>query len=284
MRRLPAVVALGAAAAITLAGCSSSSKSSAPPAGGGPSGAGSGAASGAPAGSGSSSAPALTGSITVLAASSLTGSFNTIATQFEAANPGTKVTFSFGSSGALATQIDQGAPGDIFASAAPKNMQSVVSAGNATSSTNFVSNTLEIAVPPNNPGHVTQLSDLGKSSLKVAICVSSAPCGATALTVFKNANLTVKPATTEPDVKTTLAQVTSGQADAGVVYVTDVLASGTKVKGITIPASVNAITQYPIAVLKQTKNPTLAAAFVAYVQSSAGQAVLKAAGFAPPSA
>jgi molybdate transport system substrate-binding protein len=216
----------------------------------------------------------------VFAAASLTESFNTIKTKFETAHPGTTIKYNFGGSSTLATQINQGAPADVFASAAPKNMDQVKDKNTPTT---FASNKMEVATPPSNPGHVNQLADLAKSAVKVALCDVDVPCGATAATVFGKAHVTVKPVTREADVKSTLAKVFSGAVDAGVVYVTDVKAAGTKVRGVTIPDNVNATTSYPIATLKNAGNASLATAFVAYVESSEGQAVLSAAGFGPAS-
>lgn len=222
----------------------------------------------------------LSGSITVFAASSLTGAFNQIATDFKKAHPGTNIVFQFGSSGDLATSITQGGSADVFASASPTNMQSVLKAGDATTSTNFVSNTAEIATPPGNPKHITGLADLAK--VKVALCVPTAPCGALAQRLFQKAGVSVTPAASEPDVKTTLAVVQSGEVDAGIVYVTDVKAAGDKVTGVEIPTDQNGTTEYPIATLSGSKNKDLANAFVSYVESSDGQKVLAAAGFSAP--
>jgi molybdate transport system substrate-binding protein len=219
-------------AAIAVAGCSSSS-SSTPAA----------SSSSTPA---ASSSAAQTGAITVFAAASLKETFTKLGQQFEAAHPGDTVKFSFGASSALAEQINSGAPADVFASAATKNMDQVVTAGNAS---------------------------------KVALCQPQVPCGVVAAEVFKNAKITVKPVTLQPDVKSVLTQVELGNVDAGVVYVTDVQAAGSKVKGVTIPANVNASTTYPIAALTHSKEQAIAAAFVAYVLSPPGEQVLKAAGF-----
>ena len=224
----------------------------------------------------------LSGTINVFAASSLTEAFTTLGKQFEAAHPGVKVVFNFGASSTLAQQINQGAPADVFASASTKNMDQVVSAGGAKNPTNFVKNVMEIAAPPSNPAKISSVNDLAKSAVKVALCESAVPCGATAEKVFTNAKITVTPVTQEADVKSVLSKVELGEVDAGVVYVTDVRAAGSKVLGITIPADVNASTTYPIAPLSDSKNMTTAQAFVSYVLSSEGEAVLTADGFAQP--
>jgi molybdate transport system substrate-binding protein len=224
----------------------------------------------------------LSGSIMVYAAASLKETFVTLGKRFESAHPGTTIEFSFGPSSGLATQINQAAPADVFASAAPKNMATVVGAGNAANPKTFVVNTMEVAAAPGNPAHITSVQDLAKSSVKVAVCDRAVPCGVVAATVFKNAGVTVKPVVSAEDVKSTLATVESGEVDAGVVYVTDVKAAGTKVVGVPIPSSVNATTDYPIATLTHAKNPALAAAFVTYVESADGLAVLTAAGFLKP--
>lgn len=226
--------------------------------------------------------PSVSGTVTVLAAASLKEAFTTLAKQFEAAHPGASVKLSFGASSDLAAQINQGAPADVFASAAPKNMQQVISAGGASGSTDFVKNVMEVAVPPGNPAHVNSVRDLATASLKVALCEPQVPCGAVAAEVFKNAKITVKPVTLEPDVKSTLSKVELNEVDAGVVYVTDVRAAGSKVKGIVIPDNLNASTEYPIAALTKAPNAAGARAFVAYVLSSAGQSVLGADGFEKP--
>ena len=265
-----ALVAIGAASVTAACGSSTTGASS----GTTPSGA-------APT-SAASSASGVTGTVTVLAASSLTEAFNTLAKQFEAANPGVTVKLSYGGSSALALQITQGAPVDVFASASARNMKQVTAAKLADSSTNFVKNVMEIAVPPSNPANVTAVTDLAKSGVKVALCQAQVPCGATAEKVFTKAKITVKPVTLEADVKSTLAKVESNEVDAGVVYVTDVLAAGSKVKGIVIPTDVNASTEYPIAALTKAPNAAAAKAFVAYVLSSAGQSVLTGDGFEQP--
>jgi molybdate transport system substrate-binding protein len=222
------------------------------------------------------------GSLTVYAAASLTEAFNTLKGQFEQSHPGAKVTLNYGASSDLAAQITQGANVDVFASASPKNMQQVVSAGDASGPVTFATNTAEIAVPPSNPGKVTSVQDLAKKGVKVALCAPAVPCGVVAAEVFANAKIKVHPSASEADVKHTLAVVESGEVDAGVVYVTDVRSAGTKVKAVPIPDNLNASTEYPIAALKNSKNAPLAKAWVNFVQSAAGQKVLAADGFTKP--
>ena len=224
----------------------------------------------------------LTGEITVFAAASLTGSFTELGHTFEAAHPGTKVTFSFGPSSGLATQITSGSPADVFASASAKTMDTVVAAKAAATPTTFAKNVMEIAVPPDNPAKITQVADLAEPEVKVALCAAEVPCGVGARAVFEKAKLTVKPVTEEIDVKATLTKVQLGEVDAGVVYVTDVLAAGDKVKGIPVPADVNVPTTYPISTLTGSRNAALAQAYVDYVLSPDGERALTAAGFEKP--
>ncbi len=225
----------------------------------------------------------LSGTVTVFAASSLTESFTELGKQFEAAHPGVTVKFNFGASSALATQITQGAPADIFASASPTNMTTVVDAGKATNPTTFAKNTMEIVTPPNNPANIASVADLAKPGVKVALCQVQVPCGATAAKVFSNAGVTVTPKTYGADVKGVLTTVELGEVDAGVVYVTDAQAAGAKVKGIEIPKEQNASTSYPIAVLTKAPNSGAGQAFTAFILSPSGQAVLTKAGFSSPS-
>jgi molybdate transport system substrate-binding protein len=267
--RIIVLTAVAAAAIAVAAGCSSSKNSpSSPPA--------------YPGAGGATSGPAISGTVTVFAAASLKEAFTTLASQFESDHPGSHVKLSFGASSDLAEQINQGAPADVFASASPKNMQQVISAGGASTSTNFVKNVMEVAVPPSNPAHVTSVTDLAKSSVKVALCQPQVPCGAVAAEVFTNAKITVKPVTLEPDVKSTLSKVELNEVDAGMVYVTDVRAAGSKVTGIVIPDNLNASTEYPIAALTKAPHAAGAQAFVDLVLSPAGEAVLSADGFQKP--
>jgi molybdate transport system substrate-binding protein len=221
--------------------------------------------------------------ITVFAAASLTESFKTIGANFRKANPGTTVTFNFGASSTLATQITQGAPADVFASASKATMDTVVKAGaNADAAQPFLTNTLEIVVPKGNPAHITGLKDFADSTKKTVLCAETVPCGALAKQVFTAAGITPKPVDRGTDVKAVLQKVALGEADAALVYKTDVLSGGPKVEGIPFPEAATKVTTYPICALKGSKDATTAKAFVAYVLSPAGKQVLTAAGFGAP--
>lgn len=226
------------------------------------------------------SAPSAT--IIVFAAASLTETFTRLGAQFEVAHPGTRVVFSFGPSSTLATQINQGAPADVFASASTKNMNDVVTAGHAAHPTIFARNVLTVAVPVTNPAGVTSLADLAGSSVKVALCQAAVPCGMLADRVLANASLAVTPVTREADVKAVLTKVTLGEVDAGLVYVTDVKAAGNKVRGIEIPAEVNESTDYPIATLTASSHRADGQAFTDYVLSREAEQVFTEAGFTAP--
>ncbi len=219
------------------------------------------------------------GTIRVFAAASLTRSFTTLAHDFERQHPGSTVELSFGGSSDLAEQIDNGAPADVFASASPVNMRQVVRAGNARRPRPFARNTMEIAVPPDNPGHVHGLDDLARDGVKVALCQPQVPCGSVAREVFARAGISVHPVTEEVDVTSVLTKVAIGEVDAGLVYVTDVRSAGGQVHGIPVPAAVNASTTYPIAATSGSGNPATARAFVALVLSGRGQRVLARDGF-----
>lgn len=232
--------------------------------------------------SSTASAPVPSGTITVFAAASLKEAFATLGTRFEAAHPGTTVVFDFGPSSGLATSIVNGAPADVFASASQKNMDQVTAAGLASDPTPFASNVMQIAVPAGNPAKIHSLDDLARAGVKVALCQPQVPCGTVAATVFSNARITVKPVSQEVDVKSVLTKVTLDEVDAGVVYVTDVRTAGDRVRGMVIPADVNASTTYPIVTLTKAPNAAAAAAFTAYVLSADGQTVLAADGFAKP--
>ena len=263
-------------AVLALAACSSSASSS--PASSSP------ASSSPAAGTSSASAAAKpSGTLVVFAATSLTEAFNKIGAQFEKAYPGVTVKFNYNGSSSLATSINQGAPADVFASAAPANMKTVTDAGNASGTPqDFATNTGEIMVEKGNPKNIKSVSDLANSAIKVVVCAPQIPCGAVATEIFKNAGVTVKPVSEEQNVGGVVTKVTLGEADAGIVYVTDVKANESKATGVAIPADQNATTEYPIAELKDAPNPTAAAAFISYVLGTNGQQVLASFGFMPP--
>jgi molybdate transport system substrate-binding protein len=238
--------------------------------------------SGSPPSAGATS-PRVTGTVTVFAAASLTESFTRIGKDFEAANPGAKVMFNFAGSSALATQVNQGAPADVLASASPTSLKTVSDAGNTEGTpTTFARNQLVIAVPRGNPKHVTGLTDLGTPGVKVALCAEQVPCGAAAKKALDTAGIKLTPVTLEQDVKSALSKVKLGEVDAALVYRTDAKADTADVDGIEFPESAGAINVYPIIMLKDAANKAGAQAFVAYVESDKGKAVLAAAGFQAP--
>lgn len=225
----------------------------------------------------------VSGEINVFAAASLTDAFIEIAMDFERANPGTTVTLSFAGSSELATQINEGAPADVFASAAPKNMDTVTKAGNADGEPeNFARNQLVIAVPKGNPDDIATLSDLADAKLKVAVCAEQVPCGAAAATALEAADVDLTPATQEKDVKAALSKLTLGEVDAALVYRTDAKTAAKEVDAVEFDESAEAINDYPIVVLKEAPNQTTAEAFVDYVRSKKGLDVLTEAGFQAP--
>jgi molybdate transport system substrate-binding protein len=237
------------------------------------------------AGSGSSAKPAGNAgkTVVVFAAASLTETFTALGKTFQAAHPGVTVKFNFGGSSGLAQQITQGAPADVFAAASPATMKTVTDANLAAGQpTTFVRNRLEIAVPPDNPGKVTGFKDLANSKLKVVLCAPQVPCGAAAPKALGAAGLTVKPVSQEQDVKAALTKVQLGEADAALVYRTDVKAAAGKVKGIDFPEAAKAINDYPIAALSKAPQPGLAGQFVQLVLSGQGRTVLTQAGFEAP--
>ncbi|MEU3840309.1 molybdate ABC transporter substrate-binding protein [Streptomyces sp. NPDC028635] len=271
-RRTLWIAGASAAALLALSACSSSSDS-----------AGKADSSGAPAGSSASSSPKVTGTVTVFAAASLKESFTALGQEFEKEHPGTKVSFNFGGSDSLAASITGGAPADVFAAASPKTMKIVSDAKDtAAAPTTFVRNQLEIATLPGNPDKVASLKDLTKSGLKVVLCDKTVPCGAAAQKALKAADLTLTPVSYEQDVKSALTKVELKEADAAVVYRTDVKAAGDKVQGVEFPESAKAVNEYPIALLKDAPHAQAAQAFIDLVKSAEGQKVLTEAGFLKP--
>ena len=237
-------------------------------------------------GGGTEEAGGGTRTITVFAASSLTDAFTEIGADFEAANPGTTVEFNFGSSSDLVASITSGdglGTADVFASADEDNMDELVEADdNAADPEVFARNQAEIAVPAGNPGDVTGLEDFADEDLYLGVCAPDAPCGAYAQQIFDHAGVTPSIDTEEAKVTDVVAKVASGELDAGIVYVTDVLANDDEVDGVEIPADVNVDATYPIATVAEAPSPDGADAFVAYVLSDEGQQVLSRFGFLLP--
>ncbi|MEU6309074.1 molybdate ABC transporter substrate-binding protein [Streptomyces chartreusis] len=265
-RRMLKVTGAGAAALLALSACSSSDSDS-----------------GKTSDSSASASDKLSGEVTVFAAASLKESFTTLGKEFEKEHPGTKVTFSFGGSDALAASITGGAPADVFASASPKTMKIVTDAGDAAGTpATFVRNQLQIATLPGNPDKIASLKDLTESDLKVVLCDRTVPCGAAAEKAIEAGKLKLTPVSYEEDVKSALNKVVLKEADAAVVYKTDVKAAGDKVEGVEFPESADAVNDYPITVLKESQNSDAAKAFIALVQSAEGQKVLSEAGFLQP--
>lgn len=235
-------------------------------------------------GAGDGSSADTGGTVTVFAAASLTETFTQLGRDFESAHPGTRVVLNFAGSSALATQITQGAPADVFAAASPATMKTVTDAGDAAGAPAVLArNQLVVAVPEGNPDRVGGLADLARPGVKVALCAEQVPCGAAARSALDAAGVRLTPATLEQDVKGALAKVKLGEVDAALVYRTDVRAAD-GLAAVEFPESARTVNDYPIVVLKHAGNPDGARAFVDHVRSDAGLAVLTAAGFqAPPS-
>jgi molybdate transport system substrate-binding protein len=226
----------------------------------------------------------VSGTITVSAAASLTEAFTKMGTDFQKRNPDATVTFNFGSSATLAQQIQGGAPADVFASADGANMQKLVNGGEVTAEpTVFASNLLTIVVKPGNPKNVKSLADLPKLDV-VSLCGETVPCGKYADQILTGAGVTIDPSkvTRGADVKATLTAVTTGDADAAIVYVTDAKTAGSSVASVSIPTWQNAYAIYPIAPIAASANQDLANACIEYTVSPAGQRTLKSFGFLPP--
>lgn len=253
-------VLLAAAIALFVAGCGGSASSSSSGAGAAPSRA--------------------TGTVTVLAAASLTDAFNKIGSDLEAKDPGLVAKFSYAGSPTLVQQIQEGAPADVFASADQPNMDKVVNGGQASGKAQvFAHNRLQIVVPAGNPKKISSVSDLANPGLKVDVCAPGVPCGTYATTVFNKSGIKVTPVSQEDNVKAVVTKVSLGEADAGIVYRTDVQAGGSKVQGVDIPESSNVVAAYPMVQLKTAQNGAGAKAFMDEVMSAQGQQVLKQYGF-----
>lgn len=229
---------------------------------------------------GSTETPA--GEVLVYAAASLTDAFGEIEVAFEEANDGVDVVLNLGPSSGLREQVLAGAPADVYASANPNNMDQLVDAGAAADPAPFATNELQIAVPAGNPGGVDGLDDFADGGLLIGLCAEQVPCGQFGREALTAAGVTPAVDTFATDVRALLTQLASGDLDAGIVYRTDVLAADGTVDGIDIPAEQNVTAAYPIAALTEAANPGAAAAFVAFVLSADGQAILRSHGFAAP--
>ena len=218
----------------------------------------------------------------MFAAASLTVPFNEAEGPLTAANAGLSLTYSFAGSNALSTQITQGAPADVFASADTANMARLVNAGLVGAPVTFARNKLQIAVAAGNPRNINGIADLARRDVAVVLAAPGVPVGDYTRQVLADQRVTVAPRSLETDVRSAVAKVTSGEADATVVYVTDVLAAGAKVAGVSVPDAAQPAITYPIAVVKATGNPTAAQAFVDAAVSGEVQQALLAAGFLPP--
>ncbi len=222
--------------------------------------------------------------LTVFAAASLQDTFTEIGRQFEAEHAGVSVTFSFAGSSDLLAQIEQGAPADVFASADADTMVSARNAGLLDGAAqDFATNTLQIATPAGNPADVQTLEDLADERVRTVVCAPQVPCGAAAVRVQKAAGVDIPAVSEEQSVTDVLGKIISGEADAGLVYVTDVEAAGDRVNGIDLPQPADVVQNtYPIATVEGRAGEGLAKAFIAYVNGVKGQAVLAAAGFGRP--
>lgn len=219
----------------------------------------------------------------VSAAASLTDAFAEVESAFEEENRDVDVVLNLGSSSALREQILEGAPADVFASANTSNMDQVADAGELSGEAEiFVTNSLQIAVPTGNPAGVTGLEDFAREELLIGLCVEDVPCGDFGRQALDNAGVTPSIDTNEPDVRALLTKIEAGELDAGITYVTDVLSTSGTVEGLEIPAEVNVVAEYPIATLAGAPNPVTAAAWVEFVLSDEGQAILTSYGFTSP--
>ena len=264
--RLLGLAAIAVTAALTLAGCSGASHADGTPA---------------------PSTPGLSGDLTISAAASLSGAFDELAREFHAKHPGVTIApIDYDGSSTLATRIVQGAPVDVFASADEKNMEKVVAAKLAVKPVAFATNTMEIATRPGNPLGISGLADLAEAKAgkvpAVVLGAPAVPCGNASRTLLADAKVAVRPVSEEQNVTAVLTKVESGDADAGLVYVTDVKAAGAKVTGVPIANADAAVNTYPVTVLTGAQNPAAAAAFVAFVTSAEGQRVLASFGFGRP--
>jgi len=235
-------------------------------------------------GSSGATSASLSGTASVFSAASLTDSFKALDTAFQTAHPGTTVQFNFAGSPTLVTQIEQGASAGVFASADTTNMDKLEAEGFILGPPQvFAHNKLEIVVAAGNPKGIAGLADLAKPGVIYITAAPTVPAGKYALQILSNEGVTVTPKSLETDVTSVVSKIELGEADAGIVYVTDVKAAGSKVAGVPIPDSVNVIATYPIVAVKGANNLSLVNAFITYVLSADGQAALQSFGFLPAS-
>ncbi len=238
-------------------------------------------------GSDDASSGADTGDLTVFAAASLTEAFTEVGDAFMTSHPDASVTFNFAASSELVTQITQGAPADVFASADTKNMTKLVDADADAGAgpgdpVVFATNRSEIIVAPGNPLGITGVADLADPELIVVTCAPEVPCGSYAAQIFEQAGIDVVPDSYEENVKAVVTKVTLGEADAGIAYATDVTAAGSAASGVEIPADQNVVADYPITVTAESSNAELGQAFVDFVLSDRGRDILAGYGFTSP--
>jgi molybdate transport system substrate-binding protein len=232
---------------------------------------------------GSAAPPVEQRTLTVFAAASLTEVFTELEPRFEEVHPGVDVVLNFGASSDLAQQIVNGGPADLFAAANTSTMKTVSDAGLVDGEpTVFATNVLQIVTPPGNPAGIASFADLARPGVKVVVCAPQVPCGSAVQKIEQATGVTLSPVSEEPDVKSTLGKVTTGNADAGLVYATDVHAAGDDVQGIEFPEAAQAVNDYPIAVIAEAPNADLARAFQELVTGAEGRAVLGSASFGSP--
>lgn len=220
--------------------------------------------------------------LTVSAASSLTEAFTALAREFEAGHPGIDVALNFAGSGALVEQVNAGAPVDVLATASQQTMDTAVDAGSVTGPVRFARNELAVVVPSNNEAGVSALADLARRGVLTAICAPDVPCGAATVDLLANNDLSITPATLDPDVKSVLARVLADEVDAGIVYATDARAAGAAVTAVAVPAGTNVPTDYLVAITSDAGQPDLAAEFIALTTGATGQRTLAQLGFLAP--
>lgn len=261
--RTARLVALAAAGLVTLVAC------------------GQNETGGGAGGPGASSAGEKT--LTVYAAASLTDAFNELSDEFEAEHPGVRVTVNYGGSSGLAQQLLEGAPGDVFASADTNNMTKVTDAGLSDHQPQiFATNSLTVVVPADNPADITSFDDLQREGVSLVTCAPEVPCGASTRTVEEANGVDLKPVSEENAVTDVLGKVRSGQADAGIVYVTDADSAGQEIRQVQLPRADQAVNEYPVVTLRSSTETELAEEFVHLVTGERGQTVLREAGFGAP--